>query len=363
MPRRLVTHAVNYLLCGENPLALDERIVELCQQLDPSALSTTVIDVQSSSVGEISAACQSMPFFGGSRVVVLKKPIAPPKRGDASADDGEDDQGGRVRWADLHQVLKGTPPTTSVIVRHDGKLAPGHYLRKALQALGWRIEERSVPRDSELLAWVTGRVERLGARIEPRAAQRLLDLLFPGVWQKQASTYDAITVDMRLLATELDKLMCAAQDDTLTLDEVEALVADRGGYTAFKLNTVIFEGNTEAALGELEKMQEMGEPAERVLGQLAGEASALFSVQLAREFGTKATAEASGIGEGRIITLQRKSRPVSSHALVTITEAIRHVDISVKLGNAPDTAALITPLVAEIAEAVRADGGSRRGRR
>src|SRR5688500_12538964 len=125
---------MSYLLYGQNGLLLDERVASLRTEIDPQNLSTTTIDVQASSVSEIASACQAMPFFGGRRVFSRRNPIQPPRRADTSTnDENPADAGGQVKWSDLHDVLRATPATTDIIMRHDGSLAQTHYLVKAVK--------------------------------------------------------------------------------------------------------------------------------------------------------------------------------------------------------------------------------------
>src|SRR5205085_798291 len=130
-----------YLLVGKNAVELDERLGELRATLDPSGLSTSVIDVQMSSIEELRAACLAAPFFGASRLVILRNPIAQAKR--AAAEDAEPaDDGaasGRVPWAELSDTLTGLPESTQLIVRHDGALADGHFLVKFAKKHGWTV--------------------------------------------------------------------------------------------------------------------------------------------------------------------------------------------------------------------------------
>ncbi|MGH9175790.1 MAG: DNA polymerase III subunit delta, partial [Vicinamibacterales bacterium] len=263
---------MGYLLYGQNGLLLDERIAALRAELDPQQLSTTTIYVQASSPGEIAAACQAMPFFGGRRLVVLRDPIQTPRRGDAPPGDQDtDDSGSKVRWADLHEVLKATPPTTEIIMRHDGSLAQTHVLVRAVKALGWKVESFAPRTGQDLRAWIQQRVERDGLRIESSAVERLVNLLYP--WDSDRKANE--TPDMRLIATEIEKLCCAAEGGAITASIVEELVADRSGFKAFQLNDVLFQGHAERALRELESVLSAGEAEERILAQIGSEVIAI----------------------------------------------------------------------------------------
>ncbi len=349
---------MSVLLHGDDELRIDERISALRQSLDPQALSTSTIDVQASSAGEIAAACQSMPFFGGQRVVILRQPITTPKRATTSNEDGADESSGRVPWAELVAILKSCPPTTAVLMRHTSFLSPGHYARKAIKSLGWSDEAYTIARGGELLAWVTDRARSRDAEMRPDAAEALLDLLHPGVWRKTASRFDTSTPDTRLIASEIDKL-AAASDGTIDVELVRALVSDRGGYVAFELNNAVFAGQVSRALGELEKMLEAGQPAEMIIGSLSSEATTLAALRHVREFGAPAVAAATGVSEGRISALSRRGGGIPLSAHRRIASLLRDADESIKAGR--ETAStIIGPLVAGIAEAVSMSAGPSR---
>ena len=349
---------MSVLLYGDDQLRIDERIRALRESLDPQGLSTATIDVPASSAAEIASACQSSPFFGGQRVVVLRQPIAKPKK--SADEEAPDDSSARVTWAELAAIIKGCPPTTAVLMRHIGSLRPTHYARKTIKSLGWTEEFYAIPRGGELLAWTTDRARSRGAELRPDAAETLLDLLYPGAWRKPASQYDTSSPDTHLIASEIDKLI-AASDGTIDADLVRALVADRGGYVAFELNNAMFAGQVSRALAELEKMLEAGQPAEMILGSVASEATTMAALRHTREFGAPAVATAAGVSEGRLKMASGRGSRIPAQAHRRIASLLRDADVSVKTGR--ETAStIIAPLVAGIAEAVRMSAGPSRRR-
>lgn len=347
---------MSYLLYGQNGLLLDERTAVLREEIDPQNLSTTIIDVQASNPGEIASACQAMPFFGGRRLVVLRNPIQTPKRMDGETEETPDESGGRVKWSDLHDVLKATPASTDVIVRHDGSLAQTHYLIKAVKSLGWQTESFAAKVGQDLLAWIQQRVERDDTRIQPDAVHRLAELLYPTSWM--GGRWVNETPDMRLIASEVDKLCCAAVDGLITREIVEELVADRSGFTAFKLNDYLFSGQPAEALKEIDNVLTAGEPAERVLSQIGSEAISLATVSRAAGVPPDALTKASGISSSRIGGLRSRASGIGTSALRTIAESVRSADAAVKTGHQTDTSATIVPLVADVAEVIRRGSGA-----
>jgi DNA polymerase III delta subunit len=148
----------------------------------------------------------------------------------------------------------------------------------------------------------------------------------------------------------------------ITRQIVDEMVADRSGFTAFKLNDHLFSGNPEMALNELDNVLGSGEPAERVLGQIGSEAISLATVKISAGVPRDALAKASGISPNRLGGLQQRSSGISRQGLNSIAEAVRYADASVKTGHQTDTSATIVPLVAEVAEVVRRGSGAGRRR-
>ncbi|HUG16034.1 MAG TPA: hypothetical protein VMM78_13570 [Thermomicrobiales bacterium] len=348
---------MSYLLCGQNALLLDERVAALVSDLDQTGLGTTVIDVQTSTLEAIASACHASPFFGGTRMVVLRQPLVLPKRGDDASADEDDTPPGRIRWPDLLQILRSTPPTSEIIVRHDGSLTATHFARKALKELGWTIEPVEIPRGADLLAWVTTRAQGNGYSFGPGAAERLLDLLFPLSWSSTDTRYVTTTPDTRLIASEIEKLALASDEDVVSVAVVDSLIEDRSGYKAFELSNAIFSGRVEQALCELDLMIEAGEAPERVLFQIAGDVVATAQARLALEYPSRDVATVSGLTDRRVDTL--KTRHYSHATLRMMAELVRHADSNVKTGHAAQTAAVITPLVAQLSEAARTPPGRR----
>lgn len=351
---------VSYVLHGPNGLLVEERVAALRAELDPQGFNTSFLDLQATSVQEVAATCQAAPFFGGGRLVILRNPVSP-RRAATADEDTDDAPDGKLAWADVAEVLRRAPRENSFIIRQDGTLASNHGAHKLAKEQGWKIETYRIPRGGELLHWTDDRARAIGVTLTHDAQERLLDLLFPNVWRAE-SRFDTGAPDPRLITAELAKLAAAADDGALVdVPLVEALVPDRAGYVAFALNTAIFGGNTRGALVELEKVLATGEPAERLLGQLASEASLHLALSVGDGFPNDQIANVGGMTEGRVKMARQKGPRASAPALAAVTEALRAADASVKAGRAGDIREEIVPLVADMAEALRGPSGMRRG--
>lgn len=334
-----------YLLYGQNSVALDDRVQELRQQLDTSGLGTVALDVSTATPDEILTACHSAPFFGAGRTVILKNISS-------TAGKGSRRSSNQVEWAEVERVISTTPETTTVILRADENLASNSVIVKAGKKLGWQVETFAVPRGEELARWVAERGHREGVSFSKNAAISLLTRLYPTSW-RQESRFDATVIDTRMIATEVEKLACAADDGSVDEELVRRLVADRSGVTAFRLNDLTYSGQTGPALQELEQVLASGDEPERIIAQLASEAVGLQAASRVGDFDSASVSKVSGVSEGRLRMLRQKPVAADERAVQSIAERLRRAEWLVKTGRTSRTGSVIVPAVGAVAEDVR----------
>lgn len=334
---------VVYVLHGQNSVDLDDRVADLRRQFDPTGLGATRLDVSAAALDDITAACHSAPFFGAGRLVILTNVNT------ASARGAKRGAGVSITWKEVSDVLEGTPQTTTVIVRADENLPSTSVIIKAAKAQGWMVEAFPVPRGGQLARWVIERGMETGVTISAEAAIELLTRLYPTSW-RQESRFDTTMLDTRLIATEIEKLACASLDGTVDEHTVQDLVADRSGYTAFKLNDLIYTGQPEPALRELERVLSSGDEPERILAQFASEAAGLEAARNGAQFDMASVARASGISEGRLRMLGQKSAAGDHQRLADGIERLRRAEWLVKTGRSQRGDSVIVSTAAELAE-------------
>ena len=334
-----------YLLHGQNSVSLDDRVRQLLSGLDTTGVGTTTIDLNSATLDEVANACHAAPFFGTGRAVLLRG---------VSAGAGKTSRRGAtsIEWKELLPVLEQSPDTTSILLRADENMPSNSVIVKAMQKNAWTVEHFPMPRGEELARWVAERGQQAGVSISRNAAMLLLTRLYPTSW-RQESRFDNTVLDARLLATEVEKLACAAVDATVDEALVAEMVADRSGYTAFKLNDLIFAGQSEQALAELEEVLSSGDEPERVIAQFASEAAGLAAARCLPELDQASVSKASGISEGRLRMLRQKPASRNERGLETASERLRQAEWLVKTGRAPRGESVIVATAAEISEAFR----------
>lgn len=354
---------MHYLLYGANAVDLDDRSAAILAELDPSGIGISRLEAPVITADDLAASVNVPPFFGGARVVVLTGLFdvrrATAKRPAASDDDAEKARGSStssrgINWDQAEAVILGAPETTVIVMRQDGEIRSNSRAIKQAKKLGWHIERFPLLYGRELVGWADERANSEGFAFVQNTVSGLLDRLFPGVWQAAPRGPQELAVNTRLLATEITKLACAAEDGEVGADAIAALVADRNGFTAFKLNDETYEGRTTPALVELDHVIAAGEAPEKVLGQLAQQAAAFNAAGLANKFGPDTVAGASGISAGQIgLTVSRKNGWRNRPAVRRAAESLRRGEWLVKTGRTRRTESVIVPIVGEIAEAFK----------
>src|SRR5690606_30792264 len=162
-----------------------------------------------------------------------------------------------------------------------------------------------------------------GARFGARAIEEMLDHLSPTLWRGD-SRFQEGSIDPLLIATELDKLAIASRDASIGSGRGAALGQRRPRGTTLKLVADASPGRPEAALRELRRVLENGQPAEAVLGQLAYNLCVLMAAGVAAESNPKLAADMSGFSEAQLgMTVSRKSGWRNRKALGASADALR----------------------------------------
>ena len=328
------------LLHGRNSVDIDERISTILAQDDPQGLNSVVTNLSNADLSEVTSALTTPGFFGARRTVVLN--------GIPGVDKIT-----QFDWGDLESILVGLSDSTLAILVSNMRVPANRRAVKAAKTHGWDIELHDLLYGNALIRWVGERAARSGVTMDRDASHSLLDRLYPTSWQRE-DRWSQHSVNMRLIATEIEKLAAGSRDDRITTELVRQLVADRSGVTAFKLNDEIFGGRTAQALAELDNVITDGEAPERVVGQLGYQQVVLNAAKFVQRYGPDTVSDASGVSAGQLkATLSRKAAWRNDVGLARAIEELRRAEWLVKTGRATSTEAVLTPLVAEISEGFR----------
>jgi len=239
-----------YVLHGADELSRTEYLATLRAPLgDPqfADLNTTRFDGRKLSVSELQHACDAVPFLTDQRLVLVDGMLArfDPRR-TKSEDASEIEQEGNPDLAkDLAAYLERVPDTTLLVFLESKSLAKNNSILKKLTAEKKlaTVKEFSAPDAKALPAWIVKRVESKHAKIDGNAASELAE---------------HVGEDLRLLDTEIEKLLTYRANEVIRIDDVRALVASVREADVFGLVNAIARRDRRSALILLHEQLDQG---------------------------------------------------------------------------------------------------------
>ena len=249
-----------YVLLGEETWLADEALERLLRQLLPQSdrdLNLDVLDAGEASVQEIIVKCDTLPFFGARRVVVVR------------IHDERDFRPGTLDTLAAY-LEHGPPPSTLIVVAE--RLDRRRRLFAVLQRVARILPCRRMDPD-ELPQWIRARVVAAGKTIAPQAAEALV-MLAGG--------------NLRELAAEIDKLVAYVGDRrAIAAGDVREVTSHLAEATVFELMDAVGLRQTEQALRLLQIVL-AEEPAVKVLFMLSDQIRMLLRTKALDERGRSA---------------------------------------------------------------------------
>jgi DNA polymerase III subunit delta len=275
-------------LWGDESWLIDEAILQLeAVALDPAAreFDREVLHGDETEAQLIVTAAQTIPWLAAQRLVVVRGAEALPRAADAA----------------LIAYCKQPSPSTCLVFTAQ-RAEASRPLFALLLKVPWAVRFRRLPA-RELSAWIEQRVVARGCRITPEALAALVE---------------AVGNDLRLLASEIDKLVAFLGDErTIDAGILTALTADVREATAFELARYLSAGDLAGALRTWDKFSSSGEYPGLALGAIIHHVRQLWRIKLAQQSGAtperlarelnipaftirRLSSQASAIGEERL---------------------------------------------------------------
>jgi DNA polymerase-3 subunit delta len=230
---------VLYLFYGPNEFSQQEELAKLRAALGPAemaGLNYTEMEGAQLPPSELAAVGQAVPFMTERRLVVVRGLLArfnpePKKEGEGTvaADDGG--------WTPFLDCLRQLPPSTDLVLVEE-QVHPANPLFRQCPE-GTVVKEFPLPRAKELPGWIMKMASHLGGAIEPRAAQLLAD---------------SVGADLRVLKTELEKLITYAAGQPIEEGMVRSLVSQVRETSVFALVDAVMAGQPGRALQTMHQL-------------------------------------------------------------------------------------------------------------
>ena len=294
-------------------------------------LNTAELPARGLTPEALAGQASTVPFLANARVIVVEGLLVSLGAGRAVADD----------WQPLLDALPALPETNHLVLlepapTREARTTLGRSpLLRALRALeGADVQQFEALRlygrgGNEVAAWLLERARRIGAELEPAAAERLSELLGADLWA---------------LGNELDKLARHAGERPVAVADVELLTTAARDEDVFALVDDAVEGRTPQALLRLRALIEGGaEHPGRLQALIARQlrnlirAAELIEQGASREEIGRATGVTHPYPLGRLVTqAEAIGRPAAERAL----RAVEAADHAVKTGRYADVLAL-----------------------
>lgn len=327
--------ALLHVLYGDDEFRASEALRTLKATLDTDgslATNTTVLAGRSLTPSELIQHAAAHPFLAPARLVVVEGLLTAlgSRRGVMET------------WQPLLDFLPQMPETNHIVLiepprRRDdrgGGIGRSPLLASLRQQPNVTVTEfpelktwaRSGP--NEVAQWLQARAVQQGISIEPAALQELGELT---------------GANLRMLATELEKLAMYAHGRTVTAEDVRLLTPESKEESIFALVDAIVEGRAAIALRLLRRMLTEGtETPAHVQILVARQLRLLVRATeiLERRGSQDDVAQATGQRGFPLTKLMRQSRATSRASTEAGLRAIESADFAVKRGRLPDELAL-----------------------
>ena len=328
-----------HLLYGEDDYSLREHLASIKEQVKPPDLrdvNTAILDGAETSLDELTATCDTVPFLAEKRLVVVEGLLSlferrAPSR--SAAGGSSDQRPGLDRWQQLPEYLARVPESTDLVFV-DGRLTGANRLLAAIRP---HATVRTFPRPDVggLRQWIRNRAAAQGIEIEPRAVDTLAD---------------TVGSDLRTLAVELEKLAVYRRGRPIQEEDVRALVSYTREANIFAAVDAIMEGRPDAAMRQVHSLLQASSPPAYILAMLARQVRLLV---LAKDLRARRVPSAE---QGRRMglhgyplrkTLEQEGR-FSAGQLVAIHRKLLEADVSMKTTGV-DEELILDLLIADIA--------------
>lgn len=311
-----------YLLLGEEDVRADEALANLLRDALPEgerALNLDVLDAGTIPVADLITRCETLPFFGARRVVVLN--IRNPESWRAAEQD-----------VLAEYLSQGPPPALLIIVAP--RLDQRRRLFAVLQRTA-RIIPCPPPDPQELPAWLIARARDAGKTMAPEAAGLLLDLAGGG---------------LRALGLEVAKLASYVGDrETITAGDVREVTSHAAAQaTIFQVMDAVGHRRPGEAFRLLDALIALGEPPLRILYMLEDQVRMLARVQDLVDRGVRNRAEVQTMLGSRAWRYRDYQRQVGAFGRVDLRGLLGMLldtDAAIKTGQMPPRVALETLIV------------------
>lgn len=333
-----------YFLCGEEQFFTDQIQEELLDMVPPESkdFNFDMLYGQDVTPSDILGMARSYPMMSERRFVFVREFFQCIEANTGA--DGEE-EGGRSSLEAFIPYFENPAPFT-VLVMHDFKKPNKNSrfykaLNKSDQCGYFQFD--SIP-EYKVADWISSwTVTKYKREIDARAAEVL---------------YQIVGTNLHKLSTELEKIHHYRKaEDNITLEDVKSVVGFTREFTAFELQSAVFERNTKKAMFIAEQMLQQGNTGPGDLIPLIALFHASFwrvwqyKRLVSRQLTPDQISSQMGMSGFRVNMISKDARRYQMHELPAAFEALLDADRAVKGFSKLDASAILVMLLKRLIKA------------
>lgn len=304
---------------GENRLEQEEAIAALLAELrleDFGGMNKVVFEPPVN-FADLRQACDTFPFFGDGRLVLIRGALAQENEA----------------WAkQVAAYLPSLPSFTHLFFVELKNIPLSHPILKATRQLGARVTLNELPKPKEVSAWVMRRAQKLGLRLEPAALQLLSQNLGNQV---------------QLVDQELRKLLAyRGGAGNITVEDVRVMMPYAAlADVVFDMVDAIGQRHPGAAVRHLHRLIDPATKTDeflRIFGMMVRQFRLLIQTRWLADSGAKQQEITQQLGLHPYVgeKMLAQARQFSMEQLREAYRLLRQTDLALKTGQLPYAMAL-----------------------
>ncbi|MFC2003266.1 DNA polymerase III subunit delta, partial [Chloroflexota bacterium] len=331
-----------YILMGRDEFSLRESLEELKRGIgdqDLLSVNTTVLDGQQVTLTQLRTICETVPFLGEGRLVIVKgllERFEPKSKSGGQKTTRITNQGGEYKV--LSTYITQLPDST-ILVLIEGEIVGSNPL---LRELSGKAKVKSFPllRDSQLRQWVQQRVKAEGGSISPQAVNLLTRLVGSNLW---------------IMANEINKLVLFTSGRRIEEEDVRVTVSYAQEASVFAMVDAILEFRAGVAEQFLQQLLREGAAPAYLLVMLSRQVRMIVRAKELSSQGQSKMEIQKRIGLTSEFALRKVLEQAGRYPLVRLKEVyhkLLETDLSIKTGKYDGDLAL-NILIAELCQGGR----------
>lgn len=310
-----------YLFYGVESYLIENTVNTIKEKLISTGfedLNYQYIDGKETTIDEIINACETLPFMGEQRMVIVKDLECFFSKGKNISEKDEER---------LFKYLTNIPKTTYLFFVVGGEIDKRRKIVKTINKNGKTVEFAKLDR-KDMDKWVKKTFKKYNKEIGNREVAYLLDTL--SYFEKSANK------TLKDLENEINKLCSyAGEKSVVTNEDIELLAPKSIENNIFSLVEAIGLKNGEKALSILNDMLLEGESEIKILFMITRQFRYLFQIKLMQNRGYTASVIAPKIGIRQFV-VKKYLNQVKNFDMDTLKQALEeclYTDESIKKGK------------------------------